>query len=95
MAQVRDELSLEEFRALPEQTPYLEYWNGAIVQKMAPQKNHSWLQDHSARSSARIAGCMGDIRLPNRQSNSRTRTIAASSSPTSPTGHRGSLSVGR
>ena len=45
MAQVRDRLSLEEFRALPERKPYLEYWNGAIVQKMAPQKNHSWLQD--------------------------------------------------
>jgi Uma2 family endonuclease len=48
MTQVRPSLTLEEFRALPEQKPYLEFWNGEIVQKMAPQKNHSWLQDEIA-----------------------------------------------
>jgi Uma2 family endonuclease len=55
MAQVRDKLSLEEFRALPEQKPYLEYWNGEIVQKMAPQRNHHYLQDE-------IAGILRDYR---------------------------------
>jgi Uma2 family endonuclease len=48
MAQVREKLSLEEFRALPEQKPYLEYWNGEIVQKMAPQRSHHELQDEIA-----------------------------------------------
>lgn len=55
MTQVREKLSLEEFRALPEQKPYLEYWNGEIVQKMAAQKDHSWLQDE-------IAGALREYR---------------------------------
>lgn len=37
-------MSLEEFRAIPEQKPYLEYWNGEIVQKTSPQRNHGVLQ---------------------------------------------------
>lgn len=41
---VRTRLTLEEFRALPEQKPYLEFWNGEIVQKMAPQRHHALLQ---------------------------------------------------
>lgn len=41
-------MSLEEFRAIPEQKPYLEYWNGEIVQKMSPQRNHWKLQQRLA-----------------------------------------------
>ena len=41
---VRTRLTLEEFRALPEQKPYLEFWNGEIVQKMAPQRHHFELE---------------------------------------------------
>ena len=44
MTQVGQRLTLDEFRAIPEQKPYLEYWNGEIVQKMAPQRNHWELQ---------------------------------------------------
>ena len=64
MAQVRDKLSLEEFRALPEQKPYLEYWNGAIVQKMAPQKNHSRLQGKLLILLNRLAEAAGGEALP-------------------------------
>lgn len=44
MTQVGQRLTLDEFRAIPEQKPYLEYWNGQIVQKMAPQRDHWELQ---------------------------------------------------
>ncbi len=48
MTQVSERLSLEEFRAIPEQKPYLEFWNGEIVQKMSPQRNHWKLQQRLA-----------------------------------------------
>lgn len=48
MTQVGERLSLEQFRAIPEQKPYLEYWNGEIVQKMSPQRNHWKLQQRLA-----------------------------------------------
>ncbi len=44
MTQVGQRLTLDEFHAIPEQKPYLEFWNGEIVQKMAPQRNHWELQ---------------------------------------------------
>src|SRR3982751_388233 len=37
-------LTLEEFLALPEEKPALEYIDGVVVQKMAPQYEHSAVQ---------------------------------------------------
>ena len=37
-------LTLEEFLALPEEKPALEYLDGAVTQKMLPERDHSSLQ---------------------------------------------------
>jgi Uma2 family endonuclease len=37
-------MTLEEFLALPEEKPYLEYDNGVVKQKVAPQLDHGSLQ---------------------------------------------------
>jgi Uma2 family endonuclease len=37
-------MSLEEFLALPEEKPYLEYDDGVVKQKMAPQGDHGGIQ---------------------------------------------------
>jgi Uma2 family endonuclease len=44
MAVTRHGLTLDEFLALPEEKPALEYVDGAIRQKVAPQAQHSVLQ---------------------------------------------------
>src|SRR4051812_26640462 len=44
MAITRQGLTLEEFLALPEKKPALEYENGVITQKVAPKLHHSLLQ---------------------------------------------------
>jgi Uma2 family endonuclease len=41
---VSERLSLEEFLALPEKKPALEYENGWVTQKVSPQGKHSRLQ---------------------------------------------------
>lgn len=37
---VRQRISVEDYLALPEEKPYLEYDNGEVVQKMAPDIRH-------------------------------------------------------
>jgi Uma2 family endonuclease len=44
VAQVKSEITLEEFLELPETKPYSEYINGKIEQKPMPQGQHSTLQ---------------------------------------------------
>lgn len=44
MAITRQGLTLEEFLALPEQKPALEFEDGEVTQKVAPQRQHSALQ---------------------------------------------------
>jgi Uma2 family endonuclease len=44
MALVQRRLSLEEFLALPEEEPALEYVEGLVTQKMSPKQRHGRLQ---------------------------------------------------
>ena len=44
MAIAREGLTLEEFLALPEEKPALEYCAGVVTQKVAPLYEHSVLQ---------------------------------------------------
>jgi Uma2 family endonuclease len=44
MATARQGLTLEEFLALPEEEPALEYFDGVVTQKVAPKPEHSALQ---------------------------------------------------
>lgn len=44
MAITRQPLTLEEFLALPEEKPALEYLDGGVVQKVPPQEQHAALQ---------------------------------------------------
>ena len=44
MAIAHEYLSLEEFLALPEEEPSLEYVNGVITQKPVPKVQHSAIQ---------------------------------------------------
>jgi Uma2 family endonuclease len=44
MVAVGMRLTLEEFLALPEEKPALEYIDGMVDQKMSPKGQHSWLQ---------------------------------------------------
>lgn len=37
-------MSLEEYEALPEEKPYLEYWDGIVLQKAVPKRKHSLVQ---------------------------------------------------
>ena len=37
-------LTLEEFLALPEEKPALEYFDGVVTQKVSPERDHSTLQ---------------------------------------------------
>jgi Uma2 family endonuclease len=49
-------MTLEEYLALPEEKPYLEYVDGVVKQKVAPQFDHSSLQteifSHLSRASS-------------------------------------------
>ena len=44
MALTQSRLTLEEFLALPEAKPALEYADGEVMQKVSPKGQHSWLQ---------------------------------------------------
>lgn len=44
MAIAQQHLTLEEFRALPEEEPALEYEDGTVTQKMSPKAHHSAIQ---------------------------------------------------
>jgi Uma2 family endonuclease len=44
MAIAREGLTLEEFLALPEEEPALEYFDGVVTQKVAPRPRHGALQ---------------------------------------------------
>jgi Uma2 family endonuclease len=56
-------MSLADYEALPEEKPYLEYWDGTVLQKAVPNMRHARLQlalgaalfDH-ARSRGGVAG---------------------------------------
>jgi Uma2 family endonuclease len=37
-------MSLEEYEALPEEKPYLEYWDGVVLQKAVPTRRHQKLE---------------------------------------------------
>ena len=49
MAIVQKGLTLEEFLALPEQKPALEYEKGVVIRKVSPKKRHSRLQTGLAK----------------------------------------------
>lgn len=38
---IKHRLTVEEYLALPEEKPYLEYVDGEVVPKMAPDRNHA------------------------------------------------------
>jgi Uma2 family endonuclease len=42
-------MSLEEYEALPEEKPYLEYWDGVVLQKAVPTRRHQKLEFHLTR----------------------------------------------
>lgn len=44
VAPVREGLTLEEFLALPDEKPALEYEDGVVTQKVSPKKRHGRLQ---------------------------------------------------
>lgn len=44
MATARQQLTLEQFRRLPAEEPALEYWRGAVTQKVSPKGPHGALQ---------------------------------------------------
>lgn len=48
-------LTLDEFLALPEEEPALEYYDGVVIQKMSPQGQHSFLQPSLAERINRFA----------------------------------------
>jgi Uma2 family endonuclease len=37
-------MTLAEYEALPEEKPYLQYWDGVVVQKAVPKRKHGRLQ---------------------------------------------------
>jgi Uma2 family endonuclease len=43
MAVAPQQMTLEEFLALPEEKPALEYWDGGVIQKVSPKTQHSKL----------------------------------------------------
>ncbi len=51
MAVTQRRMTLEEFLALPEEKPALEYEDGVVTQKMPPQGKHASLQPGSVSSS--------------------------------------------
>src|SRR5919205_158788 len=54
MALARKGLALEEFLALPEEKPALEYANGVVTQKVSPKTEHSILQAEFVELLARL-----------------------------------------
>ncbi len=55
MAVTKQRLTLEEFLALPEEKPALEYEDGEVMQKVAPKGRHSVLQTGIADLINRVA----------------------------------------
>jgi Uma2 family endonuclease len=55
MAVTQQRLSLDEFLALPEKKPALEYEDGEVTQKVAPKGRHSALQTGIAALVNRVA----------------------------------------
>jgi Uma2 family endonuclease len=55
MATGEKPLTLEEFLALPEEEPTLEYADGVVTQKVSPRTRHSALQFELAERINRIA----------------------------------------
>ena len=51
MAVAGRKLTLEEFLALPEEKPALEFVAGAVRQKVSPETQHSLLQKRLLRKS--------------------------------------------
>ena len=49
MAIVQQGLTLDQFLALPEKKPALEYEDGVVTQKVSPKNRHSRLQWHLLR----------------------------------------------
>ncbi len=69
MALARKGLTLEEFLALPEEKPALEYADGVVTQKVAPKSRHSILQVAFVAlllplQQARIARVFTDVAEP-------------------------------
>jgi Uma2 family endonuclease len=68
MALARKGLTLEEFLALPEEKPALEYANGVVTQKVSPKTEHSILQAEFVESfaplkRAKIARAFPELRV--------------------------------
>ena len=60
MAIAREGLTLEEFLALPEEKPALEYFDGVVTQKVASRPRHSALQ---VRLAIYLEGRLGPRKL--------------------------------
>ena len=52
-------LTLEEFLALPEEEPALEFWDGVVRQKVSPQNQHGMLQLNLGKLLDSISGSAG------------------------------------
>lgn len=55
MAVRQQQTTLEQFLALPEAEPALEYWDGAVAQKVSPKARHGLLQFTSAERLNHVA----------------------------------------
>ena len=55
MAITERRLTLEEFLALPQEEPALEYWDGRVTQKVPPDRTHARLQSKLAELINRFA----------------------------------------
>ncbi len=78
MAITREGLTLEEFLALPEEKPALEYADGVVTQKVAPQYEHSLLQ---ARLLLLLEQRLGPARLARALPELRTTYAGRSTVP--------------
>src|SRR3954452_7597057 len=68
MAVPHERMPLEEFLALPEEKPALEFEDGVVTQKVAPKGRHSWLQTsiaarfNQAGGPGKIAAAFTELR---------------------------------
>ena len=61
-------MSLAEYEALPEEKPYLEYWDGVVLQKPVPREDHWMLQGILTMRIVTYALQVGGFAGPRRRS---------------------------
>jgi Uma2 family endonuclease len=57
-------MTLAEYEALPEEKPYLEYWDGLVLQKAVPKRKHWRLAQRLAEIFARYRPVAGGMSGP-------------------------------